>query len=322
MQQQRRRPPVPASPIAMNNNSSRPIRQSSRNTSMTLSPCSGCSQLMYNPLLSNVLDRLWHPDCVRCFACRCVLNEQCYSREGKLYCKDDFIKKYIHRCFSCQNIIQSHEFIRRVRAGRIYHAGCFICLKCKRILQDDDIASLIPSDGSPMNDLDYLCQTCSKSKNKLVKSSIGTAPSLNADEEETTDSENSNTTNGKALTNDRQVSPTMHIDALPAAHSIQSSIPNKPILSSIEQLSHQSKTTLAADNKAQSMQVDETSTSKASASPTKAHSSSSSSNSSTTHPSEIPDETETPPPPPPPSKHIGRPSKARQNSNNNNNNNN
>ncbi|CAF4550601.1 unnamed protein product, partial [Rotaria magnacalcarata] len=61
-------------------------------TSMTLSPCSGCSQPMYNPLLSNVLDRLWHPDCVRCFSCRCVLNEQCYSREGKLYCKDDFIK--------------------------------------------------------------------------------------------------------------------------------------------------------------------------------------------------------------------------------------
>ena len=57
-----------------------------------------------------------------------------------------------------------------------------ICLKCKRILQDDDIASLLPSDGSPMNDLDYLCQACSKSTNKLVKSSIGIASSSNADE--------------------------------------------------------------------------------------------------------------------------------------------
>lgn len=70
--------------------------------SMTLSQCSGCSQPMHNPVLSNVLDRLWHPDCVRCVVCRSILNEQCYSREGKLYCKDDFIK-YDRENFAYQN---------------------------------------------------------------------------------------------------------------------------------------------------------------------------------------------------------------------------
>lgn len=54
--------------------------------------CSACSQPIYNPQISNVLDRSWHQDCVRCVACRCLLNDQCYSRDGKLYCKDDFIK--------------------------------------------------------------------------------------------------------------------------------------------------------------------------------------------------------------------------------------
>jgi TFIIF-interacting CTD phosphatase-like protein len=58
----------------------------------TVSQCYGCSQPMHNPFVSNVLDHLWHPECVRCFICRCLLNEQCYSREGKLYCKDDFVK--------------------------------------------------------------------------------------------------------------------------------------------------------------------------------------------------------------------------------------
>lgn len=93
-----------------------------------------------------------------------------------------FYRKYIHRCFSCQNVIQSHELIRRVRAGRIYHGDCFVCIKCKRTLQDDDVAFLMSSDNSPLNDMDYLCQTCSNSSNKLVKSSTGTASSSNVDE--------------------------------------------------------------------------------------------------------------------------------------------
>ncbi len=70
-------------------------------------------------------------------------------------------RKYIHRCFACQNLVQSHELIRRIRTGRIYHAECFVCSKCKQILQDDDIASLLKSDDVSLNDLDCLCQTCS-----------------------------------------------------------------------------------------------------------------------------------------------------------------
>ena len=91
-------------------------------------------------------------------------------------------RKYIHRCFACQNLIQSHEFIRRVRAGRIYHADCFVCSKCKRTLQDDDIASLMPADGSPLNDADYLCQRCSNPGSQLKKPTAGMT---NADEGET-----------------------------------------------------------------------------------------------------------------------------------------
>jgi hypothetical protein len=55
-------------------------------------------------------------------------------------------------------------------------------MKCKRILQDDDIVSLMPTDGSTLNDMDYLCQICSNSGSKLVKSSSGITTSSNADE--------------------------------------------------------------------------------------------------------------------------------------------
>ena len=42
--------------------------------------------------LLNVLDRAWHVKCVQCCECKCNLTEKCFSREGKLYCKNDFFR--------------------------------------------------------------------------------------------------------------------------------------------------------------------------------------------------------------------------------------
>ncbi|CAF1012704.1 unnamed protein product [Adineta steineri] len=283
MQQQRRRPPVALSPVALNNNSNRPIRQSTRSSSTmppTVSQCFGCSQPMYNQFISNVLDHLWHPECVRCFVCRSLLNEQCYSREGKLYCKDDFIKKYIHRCFACQNLVQSHELIRRIRAGRIYHAECFVCSKCKRTLQDDDITSLLKTDGATLNDLECICQTCVNPN----KSSDETSLLPNGDENKTKDNEISNKINGKA-------SPTTDLQE------------EKPSINGTTAVNNHT-------DEQQSMDVDEPppppslpslSTIKPSISPAKEHS-----------PPPV-----TPPPPPPPAKTTGRQSKVRQSTSSN-----
>ncbi len=40
----------------------------------------------------------------------------------------------------------------------------------------------MPSDGSTLNDTNYLCQVCLNPTSKLIKSSIGTTSSSNADE--------------------------------------------------------------------------------------------------------------------------------------------
>lgn len=159
----RRRPTTSAlSPVTLNNQTTKPTRQSTRNVTPIVQTCSACSQPVYTSTISNVLDRSWHPECVRCVVCRCSLTDQCYSRDGKLFCKDDFIKKFLHRCFACQNLIQSHEMIRRIRPGRLYHADCFVCCKCKQILQNEDIKAQYSSDGTTFNDMQCLCQTCSK----------------------------------------------------------------------------------------------------------------------------------------------------------------
>ena len=53
--------------------------------------------------------------------------------------------------------------IRRIRPGRLYHADCFVCCKCKQILQSDDIkAQYECDDGTTFNDMECICQTCLK----------------------------------------------------------------------------------------------------------------------------------------------------------------
>lgn len=115
-----------------------------------------------------------------CFV-KMILSSKCDEwREG--YWLYVAFRKYIHRCFACQNLVQSHEFIRRIRPGRIYHAECLACSKCKRTLQDDDIISVMKSDQASFNDLDCLCQTCLNPNKVSVESNEekGRSLSINA----------------------------------------------------------------------------------------------------------------------------------------------
>jgi len=57
--------------------------------------------------LLNVLDRAWHVECVRCFDCRATLQDKCFSREAKLFCRNDFFR-YVTVCMRFQF---SHEKI-------------------------------------------------------------------------------------------------------------------------------------------------------------------------------------------------------------------
>ncbi|KAL2734586.1 LIM/homeobox protein Lhx5 isoform X3 [Vespula maculifrons] len=54
--------------------------------------CAGCEKPILDQYMLNVLDRVWHAQCVRCFDCGSALQDKCYSREAKLFCREDFFK--------------------------------------------------------------------------------------------------------------------------------------------------------------------------------------------------------------------------------------
>ena len=54
--------------------------------------CGGCGEVIVDKYLMNVLDKAWHASCVRCSDCTVPLTEKCYSRDGRLYCKQDFFR--------------------------------------------------------------------------------------------------------------------------------------------------------------------------------------------------------------------------------------
>ena len=55
---------------------------------MTAVECAGCLRPIKDRFLLKVLDKDWHPSCVRCQLCRKQLDEKCFYKEGKIYCKD------------------------------------------------------------------------------------------------------------------------------------------------------------------------------------------------------------------------------------------
>ncbi|KAA0183344.1 hypothetical protein HAZT_HAZT001049 [Hyalella azteca] len=54
--------------------------------------CAGCGRPIMDKFLLTVLDRTWHAECVRCVDCGSSLTEKCFSREDKLYCRNDFFR--------------------------------------------------------------------------------------------------------------------------------------------------------------------------------------------------------------------------------------
>ncbi|GIY55728.1 hypothetical protein CEXT_810371 [Caerostris extrusa] len=63
-----------------------------RTDDMKMVQCAGCERPIMDRYLCSVLDRSWHAKCVLCCECKCTLQEKCFSREGKLYCRNDFFK--------------------------------------------------------------------------------------------------------------------------------------------------------------------------------------------------------------------------------------
>ncbi|XP_015757452.1 PREDICTED: LIM/homeobox protein Lhx1-like [Acropora digitifera] len=101
--------------------------------------CAGCELPISDKFLLKVLDRLWHIKCVHCHDCKSALTNKCYSREGKLFCKNDFYRRYGTKCAGCCLGISPNDMVRRAK-HLVFHVKCFNCSTCNRqILTGDEL---------------------------------------------------------------------------------------------------------------------------------------------------------------------------------------
>ncbi|KAJ6634857.1 LIM/homeobox protein Lhx5, partial [Pseudolycoriella hygida] len=96
-------------------------------------PCAGCNKPILDKFLLNVLERGWHAHCVRCCECLQPLTDKCFSREAKLYCRNDFFRRYGTKCTGCGQGIAPSDLVRKPR-DKVFHLNCFTCCICRKKL--------------------------------------------------------------------------------------------------------------------------------------------------------------------------------------------
>ncbi|ELU00131.1 hypothetical protein CAPTEDRAFT_168913 [Capitella teleta] len=95
--------------------------------------CAGCDRPIIERFLLTVLDRAWHAQCVLCVDCQAPLTDKCFSRDGRLYCRQDFYRRYGTKCGGCAEGISPNDLVRRAR-NKVFHLKCFTCMVCRKQL--------------------------------------------------------------------------------------------------------------------------------------------------------------------------------------------
>eukprot|EP00057_Strongylocentrotus_purpuratus_P008208 XP_011662682.1 PREDICTED: LIM/homeobox protein Lhx4 isoform X2 [Strongylocentrotus purpuratus] len=103
----------------------------------SISLCAGCDHPILDRFILKVVDRAWHAKCLRCVDCNAQLTDRCFSRDGGVFCKEDFFKRFGTKCSSCEKGIAPTEIVRRA-LDNVYHLHCFCCIICTRQLSTGD----------------------------------------------------------------------------------------------------------------------------------------------------------------------------------------
>ncbi|XP_054854356.1 LIM/homeobox protein Lhx3 [Eublepharis macularius] len=99
--------------------------------------CAGCNQHIADRFILKALERHWHGRCLKCSDCHEPLAEKCFSRGERLFCPEDFFKRFGTKCAACQLGIPPSQVVRRAQ-DFVYHLPCFSCVVCKRQLATGD----------------------------------------------------------------------------------------------------------------------------------------------------------------------------------------
>ncbi|XP_030376817.1 LIM/homeobox protein Lhx3 isoform X1 [Scaptodrosophila lebanonensis] len=132
--------PLPLPPVDQNDpNPELVLALISRNRALeaTIPKCGGCHELILDRFILKVLERTWHAKCLQCSECHAQLNDKCFARNGQLFCKEDFFKRYGTKCSACDMGIPPTQVVRRAQ-DNVYHMQCFLCAMCSRTLNTGD----------------------------------------------------------------------------------------------------------------------------------------------------------------------------------------
>lgn len=116
-----------------------------------------------------VEEHYFHMKCLKCAECDIKLSDKCYIRDGHVYCREDFFRKFGTKCSGCGNGISPTEAVRRAH-NNVYHLKCFMCKMCQNELQTGDEFFL-------MDDKKLICKADyeaakAKGKNNLFSSTL------------------------------------------------------------------------------------------------------------------------------------------------------
>ncbi|XP_063955860.1 insulin gene enhancer protein ISL-1-like [Lytechinus pictus] len=114
--------------------------------------CVGCGGSIQDQYILRVAPDLeWHAACLRCADCSTYLDETCtcFVRDGKPYCKRDYLRLFGTKCAKCAQGFTKNDFVMRAR-NKIYHIDCFRCVACSR--------QLIPGDEFALREDGLFCK--------------------------------------------------------------------------------------------------------------------------------------------------------------------
>ncbi|CAK9290665.1 unnamed protein product [Gordionus sp. m RMFG-2023] len=98
--------------------------------------CTGCGCEIRDPFILRVSPNLeWHASCLKCMYCDKYLDETCtcYFKNGKAYCKRDYLNLYGIKCSSCGMPLSRTDLVMKAK-NLIYHTRCFQCYDCRKTL--------------------------------------------------------------------------------------------------------------------------------------------------------------------------------------------
>eukprot|EP00064_Thunnus_orientalis_P008153 superscaffoldBa00000952_g8176 len=114
--------------------------------------CVGCGSQIHDQYILRVSPDLeWHAACLKCAECSQYLDETCtcFVRDGKTYCKRDYVRLFGIKCAKCNMGFCSSDLVMRAR-DNVYHMECFRCSVCSR--------HLLPGDEFSLRDDELLCR--------------------------------------------------------------------------------------------------------------------------------------------------------------------